>query len=125
MKKIIFILLLSFVYKISIAQNKKEQIFILQNRIDSIKTVYENEILNKKNLSSNIDSITKSIVNEYKLVKDLEELNRSLKDKININNKMYDSLQSLLKQNNIKILEVKKELKLITEDIIKLKEEDN
>jgi hypothetical protein len=121
MKKIILIFILSFVVKFSIAQNKKEQIIILQNRIDSIKIVYENEILNKKNLSTNIDSITKSILNEYKLIKDLEELNKSLKSKITINNKMYDSLQSLLKQNNIKILDAQKELKQITED---LKEEN-
>ena len=103
MKKIILIFILSFVVKLSIAQNKKEQIIILQNRIDSIKTVYENEILNKKNLSSNIDSITKSILNEYKLIKDLEELNKSLKSKININNKMYDSFISLIQKEEKEI----------------------
>lgn len=124
MKKIILIFTLSFVVKFSTAQNKKEQIIILQNRIDSIKTVYENQILNKKNLSTNIDSITKSILNEYKLIKDLEELNKSLKSKINNNNKMHDSLQSGLKQNNIKILDAQKELKQITEDIKKIKEDN-
>ena len=111
MKKIILIFILSFVVKLSIAQNKKEQIIILQNRIDSIKTVYENEILNKKNLSSNIDSITKSILNEYKLIKDLEELNKSLKSKININNKMYDSFISLIQKEEKEIIKFENKLK--------------
>ena len=124
MKKIILIFILSFVVKFSIAQNKKEQIIILQNRIDSIKIVYENEILNKKNLSSNIDSITKSILNEYKLIKDLEELNKSLKSKININNKMYDSFITLIQTKEKEILDAQKELKQINEAAIKEKEDN-
>jgi len=124
MKKIGLIFILSFTVKFSISQNKKEQIIILQNRIDSIKTVYENEILNKKKLSANIDSITKSIVNEYKRIKDIEELNKNLKNRIDINNKEHDSLQSIIQKYNIQILEVKKELLQIAEALKKEKEEN-
>jgi hypothetical protein len=124
MKKIFVIISLFFVVKTNFAQNKKEQIVILQNRIDSIKTVYENEILNKKNLSSYIDSITKLIVNEYKRIKDIEELNKKLKNSIDINNKEYDSLQSIIQKYNTQILIVKKELIQMTEALKKEKEEN-
>ena len=65
MKKIFVIISLFFVVKTNFAQNKKEQIIILQNSIDSIKTVFEKEIVVKKNLSSYIDSFTKLIVKEH------------------------------------------------------------
>jgi hypothetical protein len=124
MKKIFVIISLFFVVKTNFAQNKKEQIVIIQNRIDSIKTVYENEILNKKNLSSNIDSITKLILNEYKRIKDIEELNKNLKNRIDINNKEYDSLQSIIQKYNTQILIVNKELIQMTEALKKEKEEN-
>jgi hypothetical protein len=124
MKKIFVIISLFFVVKTNFAQNKKEQIIILQNSIDSIKTVYENEILNKKNLSSNIDSITKLILNEYKRIKDIEELNKNLKNRIDINNKEYDSLQSIIQKYNTQILIVNKELIQMTEALKKEKEEN-
>jgi hypothetical protein len=124
MKKILIRTFIFFVVKTNFAQNKKEQIVILQNRIDSIKTVYENEIIVKKNISSNIDSITKLIVNEYKRIKDIEELNKKLKNSIDINNKEYDSLQSIIQKYNTQILIVKKELIQMTEALKKEKEEN-
>jgi tRNA A37 threonylcarbamoyladenosine biosynthesis protein TsaE len=124
MKKISIIIFFLIVVKTNFAQNKKEQIIILQNSIDSIKTVFEKEIVVKKNLSSNIDSITKSILNEYKLIKDLEELNKSLKSKININNKMYDSFITLIQTKEKEILDAQKELKQINEAAIKEKEDN-
>jgi hypothetical protein len=106
MKKIFVIISLFFVVKTNFAQNKKEQIIILQNSIDSIKTVFEKEIVVKKNLSSYIDSFTKLIVKEHLSSKKIEESNKILKNEIDIYNKKNDSLLLLVQKFNTQILDV-------------------
>jgi hypothetical protein len=49
MKKTTLLILIFIMVKISFAQNKKEQIEILNNRLDSLKIAFQNENSIKKN----------------------------------------------------------------------------
>ena len=110
MKKISIIIFIFFVVTTNIAQNKKEQIILLQDSIDSIKTIYEKEIVVKKNLSLNIDSISKLIVKEHISSKKLEESNKILIKEIDIYNKKNDSLIMFIQKTQAQILDVQNQI---------------
>jgi tetratricopeptide (TPR) repeat protein len=99
MKKTLVVVIFLFVVNINFGQSKNEQIIILQNSVDSIKKVYEDEKLNNKNLTLKIDSITKLIVKEYVISRDLEELNKTLKNEIDMNKRKFDSLNLLIQHS--------------------------
>ncbi len=110
MKKILIILLAIIVHKYSYAQNKKEQIIILQNTLDSINIEYKNEVKIKNNLSFYKDSINKVFISKQAFSKELLILNTKLKDENEYNKNRIDSINNILNKKEKELIEFKNKL---------------
>jgi hypothetical protein len=84
--------------KISFAQNKKEQIEILNNRLDSLKIAFQNENSIKKNEIEKLESNTKDLkVQKNNLQIKIADLNTSISEFKLSNYLLKDSLKVCLK----------------------------
>jgi len=98
-KTIVFILTLALV-KFSFAQNKKKQIKILNNRVDSLKIAFQNENSIKNNEINKLVNTTKDLeLQKANLQNNGAVLNATISDLKRNNSLLKDSLNSSL--NNI------------------------
>jgi hypothetical protein len=96
-KTIVFILTLALV-KFSFAQNKKKQIKILNNRVDSLKIAFQNENSIKNNEIDKLVNTTKDLeLQKANLQNNAAVLNATISDLKRNNSLLKDSLNSSLK----------------------------
>jgi hypothetical protein len=98
MTKIIFLIFTLAVVQLSYAQNKKEQIEILNNRVDSLKIAFQNEISIKKTEIEKLESNSKDLeVQKNNLQIKIADLNASISEFKLSNYLLKDSLSVCLK----------------------------
>ena len=98
MKKIIFLIFTLVLVKLSFAQNKKEQIEILNNRVDSLKIAFQNENSIKKNEIDKLENTNKDLeVQKNNLQLKIADLNASISEFKLSNYLLKDSLNVCLK----------------------------
>jgi hypothetical protein len=98
MKKIIFLIFTLAVVQLSYAQNKKEQIEILNNRVDSLKIAFQNENSIKKIEIEKLESTSKDLeVQKNNLQLKIADLNASISEFKLSNYLLKDSLTVCLK----------------------------
>jgi hypothetical protein len=130
MKKTILLILTLAVFQSSFAQNKKEQIEILNNRVDSLKIAFQNESSIKKNEIDKLESNNKELeVQKNNLQLKIADLNASmsefklgnylLKDSLNVCLKNLIKLDSTYQNSLQKIVELN-DLLVSKKDSIKL-----
>jgi hypothetical protein len=103
MKKTILLILALAMVKFSFAQNKKEQIEILNNRVDSLKIAFQNENSIKKIEIEKLESTSKDLeVQKNNLQLKIADLNASISEFKLSNYLLKDSLNVCLK-NIIKL----------------------
>ena len=143
MKKTILLVLILALDKFSFAQNKKEQIEILNNRVDSLKIAFQNENSIKKNEIDKLENTNKDLeLQKNNLEIKIADLNKSisefklnnllLRDSLNLSFKNSMNLESNYQnilQKNVELkaqLESKKDsVKLLLSEIIGSKEKDS
>jgi hypothetical protein len=98
MKKTILLILTLAMVKFSFAQNKKEQIEILNNRVDSLKIAFQNENSIKKIEIEKLENNSKDLeVQKNNLLIKIADLNASISEFKLSNYLLKDSLTVCLK----------------------------
>lgn len=98
MKKTIFLIFTLVLVKLSFAQNKKEQIEILNNRVDSLKIAFQNENSIKKNEIDKLENTNKDLeLQKNNLEINIADLNASISEFKLGNYLLKDSLNVCLK----------------------------
>jgi hypothetical protein len=103
MKKTILLVLILALVKFSFAQNKKEQIEILNNRVDSLKIAFQNENSIKKDLESQKVNLQLKISEQNVAISELNLSNSLFKDSLNLSLKntinLESTYQNILRKN--------------------------
>jgi hypothetical protein len=113
MNKIILLIAIFINYNYSFSQSKKDQIVILQSRLDSIQLELENVLIIKNNLTLYSDSITKILIEKQSNKKSIQDTNNKLEAELKYFRNKIDSsiLVRELKEKELK--ELQNELALI------------
>jgi hypothetical protein len=113
MNKIILLIAIFIHYNYSFSQSKKDQIVILQSRLDSIQLELDNLLLIKNNLTLYSDSITKILIEKQSNKKSIQDTNNKLEAELKYFRNKIDSsiLVRELKEKELK--ELQNELALI------------
>ena len=98
LKKINFLILTLSIAQLCYAQNKKEQIEILKNRVDSLSSAIQNENSIKKNEIEKLESKNKDLeIQKNNLQLKIADLNASYSEIKQSNYKLNDNLDLCLK----------------------------
>ena len=122
LKKINFLILTLSIAQLCYAQNKKEQIEILKNRVDSLSSTIQNENSIKKNEIEKLESKNKDLeIQKNNLQLKIADLNASYSEIKQSNYKLNDNLDLCLK-NFINLDSINKNLLL---SIVKLNSQNS
>jgi hypothetical protein len=113
MKKIILIVTIFINYNYSFSQSKKEQIIILQSRLDSFQLELENVLIIKNNLTLYSDSITKILKEKQSKTKAIQDTNNNLEAELKFFRNKIDSSIFVKELKEKELNELQNELALI------------
>jgi uncharacterized protein (TIGR02145 family) len=107
MNKIILLITIFIHYNYSFSQSKKDQIVILQSRLDSFQLELDNLLLIKNNLTLYSDSITKILIEKQSNKKSIQDTNNKLEAELKYIRSKIDSsiLVKELKEKELKELQ--------------------
>jgi hypothetical protein len=113
MNKIILLIAIFINYNYSFSQSKKEQIIILQSRLDSFQLELENVLIIKNNLTLYSDSITKILKEKQSKTKAIQDTNNNLEAELKFFRNKIDSSIFVKELKEKELNELQNELALI------------